>query len=271
MIVLPSLVTSPQVARLAAAGGIAVQPIGATEQHGPHLPVSTDSIIATALATRATEVLAARAGEGQHAPPVWLLPTLAYGKSPEHAGIAGTITMSSSTMLAVCLDLAHSLAGSGIRTLVFVNGHGGNPELLHLVARDIRAATGVLAVSVHAPSLPLSAQLVGRMPRPDLDVHAGYYETSLMLALAPAGVDLSEAHADGIARADELSQGSRTPLVGLFGTVSLPWHATDVSASGTIGAPTGADPDWGAAAIEEQGAALADVITEIARLGRELA
>lgn len=265
MTVTPSEVTSPRVAQIAAAGGVAIQPIGATEQHGPHLPVTTDAVIATALAERAVTLLGER-----EAPPVWLLPTLAYGKSPEHSGIPGTITLSSTTMLAVCLDVARSVALSGIRTLVFVNAHGGNPELLQLVARDIRADSGVLAVGIHAPSLPLSSGLADRIPRPDLDVHAGYYETSIMLAVAPEAVDVAAALPDGLARADELAAGSAAASGGVFGALDLPWHTADVSGSGTIGDPTGANAEWGAAALAEQGAALADAIVEVARLGGEL-
>ena len=263
-----SLLTSPQVAAVAAAGGIAVQPIGATEQHGPHLPVTTDAVIATALAERAVDVLAARQ---EQAPPAWLLPTLAYGKSPEHAGSPATNPLSPSTLRAVCRALARSVAEAANRTLVFVNAHGGNPEALQLVARDIREETGVLAVPVHAPSLPLSDALAARMPAPELDVHAGFYETSVMLALAPDAVDLSAAHADGIDRAAELAADAVSPLVGLFRAEPLPWHARDVSVSGTIGDPTGADAAWGAVAIAKQAESLADVFTEIARLRGELA
>jgi len=254
---------SPEVAAIAASGGIAVQPIGATEQHGPHLPITTDAVIASALASRAVAALRARV---PGAPEAWLLPTLSYGKSPEHRGFPGTVTLSSTTMLALCLDVARSVADSGIRTLVFVNAHGGNPELLHLVARDIREQTGVLAVSVHAPSLPLPADLVERVPRPDLDVHAGFYETSVMLALDPDSVSLPDAAPDGVEAADALVADALSPLVGLGGAVPLPWNSSDVSASGTIGDPTGASAEWGAAALDAQTAALADVLAEVARV-----
>ncbi|GAA3018374.1 creatininase family protein [Microbacterium dextranolyticum] len=263
--------TSPDVTAIAAAGGIAVQPIGATEQHGPHLPLTTDALIATALAEAAADAVHARAASGdEDAPSLWMLPTLAYGLSPEHAGFPGTVTLSSTTLLAVCLDIARSVAAAGIRTLVFVNAHGGNPELLQVVARDIRDQTGVLAVSVHGPSLPLPAALADQMGRADLDVHAGFYETSVLLALHPAAVRLPLAAADGIDRIDALATGAVSPSVGLFGAVPLPWRTRDVSASGTIGDPTGASAEWGREALHAQGLALADVLREIARLRAEL-
>jgi len=259
------------VAALAAAGGIAVQPIGATEQHGPHLPLTTDALIATALAGAAVRRLAQRADAGEpEVPPVWLLPTLAYGKSPEHAGFAGTVTLSSRTILALCIDLARSVAAAGIDTLVFVNAHGGNPEALELVARDIRDDTGVFAVSVHAPSLPLPERLLAAMPRPELDVHAGFYETSLLLAIAPDSVHLELAAADGLERAAALDAASRSPLVGVFGGVPVPWRTSDVSASGTIGDPTGASAQWGSDALDAQGEALAEVLAGVARLRRQV-
>ncbi|MFF8186079.1 creatininase family protein [Microbacterium sp. NPDC016588] len=263
--------TWADVAALAAADGIAVQPIGATEQHGPHLPISTDAVIATALADTAQKVLAARAGAGAvGVPPLWVLPTLAYGKSPEHASFPGTVTLSSHTLLGVCLDVARSVAAAGVRTLVFVNAHGGNPELLHLVARDIRDETGVLAFTVHGPALPLPPELAGAVRRPDVDVHAGFYETSVMLATDPASVRLSLAAPDGVDRADALATAAVSPIVGLFAAVSLPWRTEDVSASGTIGDPTGATAEWGRAALRAQAEALADALIEIARVRREV-
>lgn len=248
---------SPEVAAIAAAGGVALQPIGAYEQHGPHLPLETDALIARALTAAAARLLPTDL-------PAWVLPTLAYGKSIEHAGFPGTITLSTTTLLAVCLDVARSVAASGIRTLVFVNAHGGNPELLALAARDIRAELGLDTYSVHVPSLPLPDDLVARMPRPDLDVHAGHYESSVLLALAPDTVAMEFAAADGLASADAVAGFEH---VSLFGSVALPWSTADLSDSGTIGDPTGADAEWGRAAVEAHSRALATTIVEFARFG----
>lgn len=258
------------VAALAAAGGIAVQPIGATEQHGPHLPLTTDAVIATALADAARDVLATRvAADMTGVPPLWVLPTLAYGTSPEHASFAGTVSLSSTTLRAISLDVGRSVAAAGLRTLVFVNAHGGNPELLHVAARDIRDETGVLVVVVHGPALPLPSELADAVPRPDVDVHAGFYETSVLLAIDPASVRSPLAAPDGLARTDGLAVGAVTPLVGPFAAISLPWRTEDVSASGTIGDPTGASAEWGRAALRAQAEALADALMEIARLRPE--
>ncbi|GAA2231347.1 creatininase family protein [Herbiconiux moechotypicola] len=248
---------SPEVAGLAAAGGVAVLPIGAVEQHGPHLPIDTDSVIATALAERAVTL----AGGIDGAPPLWLLPTLSYGLSPEHAGRPGTVSLSSTTLLAICLDLGRAIAASGIATLIFVNAHGGNPDLLRVAARDIRADSGVTTYVVHAPVLPLPDGLVAAQPRPELDVHAGFYETSVMLALDPASVHLPSAAPDGLAVAGALDGLLH---VSLFGEISLPWHSDDLSASGVIGDPTGASAEWGAKALAVQAQSLAEAIVELA-------
>lgn len=245
---------SPDVAAIAAAGGIAVQPIGATEQHGPHLPLATDAILAEALAERAIAKLPLEV-------PAWTLPTLAYGRSPEHVGRAGTVSLSMTTLIAVCMDVARAVAGSGIRTLVFVNAHGGNPDLLRAINRDIRAEFGVNAYTVHAPTLPLPDDLIAQMPRPDIDVHAGFYETSIMLALRPDAVALADAAPDGLAVADALAEYGR---ISLFGAIPLPWHVDHLTWSGTIGDPTGADAVWGEAALDVQSTALAEAILELA-------
>jgi creatinine amidohydrolase len=120
---------------------VVVQPIGAIEQHGPHLPVMTDAFVAEQLAALAANTLGADAN-------VWLLPPLSYGKSTEHLGWAGTMSLSSETLLAVCRDVGRSVAASGFTRLAFVNGHGGNPSLLDVAARDIRTETGLLVFLV---------------------------------------------------------------------------------------------------------------------------
>ncbi|WP_368496613.1 creatininase family protein [Herbiconiux sp. A18JL235] len=246
---------SPEVSGVAARGGVALQPVGATEQHGPHLPVTTDSLIAEALATRAAALLPDDL-------PAWLLPTLAYGLSPEHAGRPGTVSLSTTTLLALCLDLGRAVAASGLGTLIFVNAHGGNPDLLRVACRDIRADSGVRAHVVHAPALPLPDELVERMREPAFDIHAGFYETSVMLALHPETVDLAAAQPDGLAVRSALRGLEQ---VSLFGGVSLPWFTDDLSVSGTIGDPTGADASWGEAALAAHSTALARAVEELAR------
>ena len=114
---------SPQVSERLSARSIVLQPLGAIEQHGPHLPFDTDLVIASEVA----EAAIAEYGDTYDA---WLLPPLAYTKSNEHAWSAGTVWLSASTLLAVLDDIGRSVAMLPARKLVFVNGHGGNSALL---------------------------------------------------------------------------------------------------------------------------------------------
>ncbi|MFW8745486.1 creatininase family protein, partial [Mesorhizobium japonicum] len=157
-------------------------------------------------------------------------------------------------------DVARDVAASGFRTLVFVNAHGGNPELLRVAARDIRAQIGIHAYLVHAPDIDLPDELGASIPRPDVDVHAGYYETSVMLALAPELVALPLSRPDGIEAVRALDDAG----LRLDGPAALPWFTRDLSPSGVIGDPTGADAVWGRAALDHQGRALAGLVERLA-------
>src|SRR5258708_5404491 len=139
--------TTEDVQGLAKDSAVVIQPIGAVEQHGAHLPLVTDALTAEVIARTAVEKL----GGGCN---MWVLPTLHYGKSTEHLGRAGTIAMSTATLQAVCLDLGESLARSGVRKLVFVNGHGGQPSLLDVVARDTPYRFGLEGFSVMLSRFP---------------------------------------------------------------------------------------------------------------------
>lgn len=146
---------APEIADLSP-GAVAVLPIGSVEQHGPHLPLSTDLVVADTLAR---DVVAAHGDEID----LLLLPTLAYSKSNEHAWSAGTMWLSATTVLATLDDLGRCLATTPVERLVFLNGHGGNSALLQVASRDIRLAHGLRTFVMH-PSLPPTT--AGRRPRP---------------------------------------------------------------------------------------------------------
>lgn len=138
--------TGPQVTELLTERSILVQPLGAIEQHGPHLPLSTDSVVATAVAQAAI----AEVGDELD---VWLLPTLEYTKSNEHAWSAGTVWLSATTLLAVLDDLGRCIATTPAKRLVFLNGHGGNSALLNVANRELRLAHGLMTFVTH-PGVP---------------------------------------------------------------------------------------------------------------------
>lgn len=243
--------TTAEVGAIDTTDAVVVQPIGAIEQHGPHLPLSTDALVAERMSALALE----RLGAGSN---VWQLPTLSYGKSTEHLGRAGTVALSATTLMAVCLDLGRSLAASGFRKLVFVNGHGGQPGLLDVVARDIRAETGleVFPMMPGRLGLPEGVDPVD----PAYGIHGGQIETSIVMALKPSLVRLDRAVRDGDA-AGALFAGYRH--LTLEGAVPTAWLTDDLSASGVLGDPTAASPELGRAVVEHQVAALAEVLLEI--------
>ena len=137
----------PDVAGALTAKSVIVQPLGAIEQHGPHLPLNTDLAIATAVAEAAVP-RAVDAGVD-----AWLLPPLAYTKSNEHAWNAGTVWLSARTMLSVLEDIGRCVAATGARKLVFLNGHGGTSALVAVANRELRLQFGLETFLAH-PTQP---------------------------------------------------------------------------------------------------------------------
>jgi creatinine amidohydrolase len=230
---------------------VLVQPVGAVEQHGPHLPLSTDLLIADAV-TRA--VLDAYGDASD----LWLLPPLAYSKSNEHAWSAGTVWLSATTMLATLNDIGRSFAALPAGKLVFFNGHGGNSALLQVACRDLRLAHGLATFLMH-PGLPPDHG--GPSPASELGmgVHAGLDETSMVLHLRPDLVDLSAA-----ARAvpEHLDEYRR---VRFGGEVGFGWLSDDFGTAGVIGDPSKATAERGKELFDEVVAAAGESLSEVAR------
>jgi creatinine amidohydrolase len=166
-------------ARTAAPHALVVLPVGATEQHGPHLPVGTDSLTIEYLARAAATVAAAQI-------PVLVAPTLPFGSSHHHLPFGGTMSLGTETYYRVLYDLVESLLTSGFRQIFLLNGHGGNSELMQLVVRDLAlkhpsrlAAASYWTVAWEA-LVEEEAHVPGRLPG-----HAGAFETSQVMALRP--------------------------------------------------------------------------------------
>ncbi|KJE22094.1 uncharacterized protein, putative amidase [Frankia torreyi] len=230
---------------------VAVLPVGSIEQHGPHLPLSTDLVVAETLARDAVDAFG-------DACDLWLLPALAYTKSNEHAWSPGTMWLSATTLLAVLDDLARCLATTPVRRLVFLNGHGGNSALLQVASRDIRLAHGLRTFVMH-PSLP--ADHGGTSPAAELGmgIHAGIDETSLLLHLRPDLVRLDL----GVRSVPE--QLASFDRVRFGGAVSFGWLSDDFGTDGTIGDPTGATAERGTRLYEAMVVAAGQSLAEIAR------
>lgn len=212
------------------AGPTVLVPVGSTEQHGPHLPLDTDTVIAAAVATRAAERIGASGREAVVAP------AIAYGSSGEHQDFPGTSSIGTSVLHDVVVELTRSMAHWAAR-VVFVNAHGGN----------VTALRGAVAQLVHEGHdvawIPCATE--------EVDLHAGRTETSLMLHLAPWNVRLTRAEAGNTGTLAEL-----LPLM-MAGGVKA------VSANGVLGDPAGATAAEGAAML---GSMVDDVTAFVARM-----
>ena len=241
----------PQVAALDKRTGVVLLPVGAIEQHGPHLPTITDSLLVT-------HVLDATLAALPDALQAWALPPLNYGKSNEHTGFPGTIKLSAQTLLAVLHDIAHSVHEAGFRRLAFINGHGGNSALLEVAARDIRAATGLMCFCLQ-PGLYVDPPFAITPQEKRLGFHAGELETSLMLAIAPELVAMDKAvtHFTPFPQTD-------TELF-FFGAAATAWLSRDWSESGVFGDATLGTADKGQALIAAAVVRLGKLIAEISR------
>jgi creatinine amidohydrolase len=242
---------APEIERVLSPRSILVQPLGAVEQHGPHLPFNTDLLIAERVATAAVERVG---GELE----VWLLPPLAYTKSNEHAWSAGTIWLSATTLLAVLDDIGRCVAMTPARKLVFLNGHGGNSALVGVANREIRLHHGLMTFLAH-PGVPPDQG--GHSPAAELGmgIHGGTEETSLMLHLAPELVDMSVATRN----VPESLDGNRYVRFG--GTVGFGWLSNDFGPDGHIGDPTTATAELGASLFDAAVEAFCGALAEIAR------
>ncbi len=221
----------PQIHDLVSEGSVIIQPVGAVEQHGPHLPLSTDLVIARA----AAEAVVERAGDELD---LWLLEPLAFSKSNEHAWSPGTVWLSAETLLKVIDDIARCVATTKAERLVFLNGHGGNSSLLNVACREARLAHGLRTFLTH-PSVPPDQGGASTEDELGMGIHAGLMETSVMLHLRPDLCDMSLAERNVPERLDANGH------VRFGGAVSFGWLSNDFGPDGHIGDPTGATADLG--------------------------
>jgi creatinine amidohydrolase len=244
------------------ASTIAVLPVAATEQHGPHLPLRVDSALADGVVAASLAHIPAEV-------PALFLPTQVVGFSPEHTQFPGTLTLKAETVIRLWTELAECVAASGVNKLVLLNAHGGQVGLLDVVARDLRARLGMLVYSVNWFGLPLTdvagndvnALFTAHEHR--FGIHAGEIETSMMLALAPQQVDMAQAQNFVSTSEDRARQ---FPILGNGKSAKLAWQMQDYNAAGAVGNAAAATAEKGRAVLDAAGRALAQTLAEIHRL-----
>lgn len=230
---------------------VIVQPAGAIEQHGPHLPLIVDAAISMGVLGKALESLESEI-------PVYALPCLYYGKSNEHCHFPGTITLSAQTLLAVLMEVADSLYQAGFRKLVFMNGHGGQPQIMEIAARDIHQKyPDFLVFPLFTWRVPhVAAELLTKRELAS-GIHAGDAETSLMLSLLPEQVKMERAVRE---YPPELPADS---LLSLEGQLPFAWLTDELSQSGVIGDGTTATREKGDRLLDSLSAGWVQVLRDI--------
>lgn len=234
---------------------VAVLPLAAIEQHGPHLATGTDALINEGLWAETAPRIAPDLD-------VLTLPLQAIGKSDEHIASSGTLHVPAETLIAHWTAIGRSVARAGVRKLLLLNSHGGNSEVAGIVARTLRVEAGMLVV----------ATSWARMGYPDglfeadeirFGIHGGAIETALMLHLAPDSVRMDKAApaptlSEAMARENAVLEGA--------GRNGFAWIAQDLHPSGVCGDPTRATAEMGRQAAAHASARMATLLGEIAAM-----
>ena len=248
----------PDAAAAGTTGWIAVLPLAATEQHGPHLPVGTDVMIAEAYLSRVRELLS-------DAIPVSFLPIQPVGLSTEHIDYPGTLTLSTGVALKSWMELGLSVARAGIRKLVMVTSHGGNSAAMSLVAQDLRAQCGLLAVTTGwsrfgAPAGLFTAEELRH------GIHGGAVETSIMLARYSQHVRTA-AIADFRPRTMAFEKEYR--WLSAQRPAPFAWQAPDLHQSGAVGDATQASAEKGELLLDHGARAFCELLADVDKFDPE--
>ena len=240
---------------LDAARTIAVLPVAATEQHGPHLPLSVDTVIVDSVIQAAMPQVAKGLS-------VLILPTQVIGKSNEHSAFPGTLSFSSETILRVWTEIGDAVAAAGIQKLVLFNSHGGQVSVMDLVARDLREKHGMIVVSTNWYTLPLDmSDFSAHEMR--FGIHGGEVETSMLLAATPELVNMKRA--ENFRSSSEV-RSKKFAILGNGRSAKFAWQTQDLNLSGAVGNAKAATAKKGVKLIEEAGQKLAQLLAEIHQL-----
>lgn len=244
--------TTTEFADGACRDAVAVLPVAAIEQHGPHLPLGTDAILTDGILDAALD----RLPDGVD---VLRLPTQRVGLSPEHAGFPGTLTLDAETVIAQWAAIGRSVSRTGIRRMVLLNGHGGQTAPVDLVALRLRAETGMTVVRA------TYFALIGDDPALDererrFGWHGGLVETALMLAIRP---DLVRSERLDDFRSAAEAVAARHSTLRVEGDTGIAWMAEDLGPSGATGNAAAATPEIGARLLNQVAGRLAALLSEL--------
>ncbi len=238
-----------------AAQTVAVLPVAATEQHGPHLPLSVDAALLQGVIDAALPLLPPEL-------PLLVLPPQNIGLSTEHQAYAGTLTLSPATLLALWTELGECVARAGIKKLLLLNGHGGQVSVMDIVGRELRQRCGLLVYSASWFSLPLPDEVAGRFSAEEhrFGIHAGEIETSMMLHLAPQTVRMQHARHFHSTSQD---RAARHALLGNGKSAKLAWAMQDYHPAGAVGNAAAATAENGRAVVQAAAVQLTQLLQEL--------
>ncbi|GAB1386977.1 creatininase family protein [Melaminivora sp.] len=254
--------TSPDFTQARASGlaarSLAVLPVAAIEQHGPHLPLNVDALLLQGVLEAALAQLPAGL-------PVLVLPAQQVGLSTEHLSYPGTLSLSPATLLALWQEIGQGVARAGIGKLLLLNGHGGNVAPMDIAARELRQHCHLLTYSSSWFSLPLPEAVQQRFPPEEhrFGIHGGAIETSMMLHLAPQQVRMELAQHW---RSSSQDRAERFAILGNGKSAKMGWAMQDYQIAGAVGNARAASADKGQALLQAAGAALARLLQELVQL-----
>ena len=251
--------TSPQFEALDKERTVAVLPVGAIEQHGPHLPVYVDACLNQGLVSRALDFLTPDQS-------VLVLPMMPVGKSNEHLAFPGTLTLSAETLTRLWMEIGESVMRAGIRKLVIFNSHGGQPQIMNIVQRELRVRYGMMVVGLSWPAMGLPEGMFDANERKN-GIHAGDVETSMMLHLRPDLVHMDKAQNFRTVM-EELD--GRFEKLTVLGGVSIGWQVQDLNPNGAAGDATKATAEKGKAVVDHVARNFAKLLAEVADYPLEL-
>ena len=247
-------------AQLVASGSddvVAVLPVAAIEQHGPHLAVSVDTALVNGVIHAALPHLGSTRA--------LFLPTQQIGKSNEHLRFPGTLTLKAETLIALWTEIGECVNRAGVKKLVLFNSHGGQLSVMDIVARDLRSKFDMLVFSTNWFTLPLGDEINALFPPEEhrFGIHGGDMETSMMLHLAPEAVDMR--HAKSF-KSSSQERAAKYPILGNGISAKMGWQTQDYNPQGACGNASIASAEKGKTLVEAAGKQLAALLQEISSL-----